>query len=101
MVAFGGDFLAAGAADGVQRVVVDFAASDDRDFWIEELSQSAKDAALGLAAKAKENEVVAREQGVDDLRDDGIFVAVNSGEKRLVLFDHAQKVLAHFGLDGT
>jgi len=44
---------------------------------------------------------VAGEQGVDDLRDDRVFVAVNAGEQWLILFDHAQEVLAHFGLHGA
>ena len=101
VIAFGGDFLAASAANGAQRVVVDFAAGDDGDLRVEKLRQSAEDAALRLAAKPKKNEIVAGEQRVDNLRDDGVFVAMHAGKERLVFFDHAQKVLAHFVLHGA
>jgi len=41
------------------------------------------------------------EQGVDDLRDDGVFVAVDAGEKRFALFDGTKQIAADFILDGA
>src|ERR1700676_136754 len=96
VVAFGGNFLAAGAADGVQGVVIDFAAGNHGNFGIEQADEAAKDAAFGLAAQAQQNKIVARKQRVDDLRNDGVFVAVDAGEKRLVVLDGAQQILANF-----
>ncbi len=54
-----------------------------------------------MATKAEENEIVAREQGIDDLRDDGVFIAVHAGKKRLALFDGAEQIAAELILDGA
>ena len=54
VVAFSGDFFAAGAANGAQWIVVDFAARHDGNFGIEQLRQAAQDAALGLSAQTRE-----------------------------------------------
>src|SRR5712664_117590 len=58
IVAFGGDFFAARSANRFQGIVVDFAAGHDRHLRIEQVDESAKNAALGLAAKAEKNEIV-------------------------------------------
>src|SRR6266700_260774 len=50
VVAVGGDFFAAGAADGLEGIVVNFAAGDDGHFGIEKTNKAAQNAALGLAA---------------------------------------------------
>ena len=44
---------------------------------------------------------MAREQGVYDLRDHGVFVAVDARKKPLTLFDGAQKIAANFIFDGA
>src|SRR6266404_597309 len=100
VVAFGGNFFAAGAADGLERVVVDFAAGDDGHFGVEEIDEAAQDAAFGLAAEAEKNKIVAREQCVDDLRDDGVFVAVDAGKQRFTFFDGAKEIAADFVFHG-
>ena len=69
---------AAGAADRPQRVVVDFATGNHGDFRVEQLDQRAQDAALRLAAQPEQDEVVTGQNGVCELRDDGIFIADNS-----------------------
>ena len=101
IVALGGDAIAAGAADRAQRVVVDFAARNDGNFGIEKIGEAAEDAALGLAAQAKQNKIMPGKQRVHDLRDDGVFVAVNAGEERLAAFDGAQEISANFVLHGA
>src|SRR6266481_2572954 len=85
-----GDFLAAGAANRAQRVIVDLAAGDDGDFGVQQLHEAAQDAALGLPAQTQEDEVVTREESVDDLRNDGIVVAVEPWKESLAFFDGAQ-----------
>jgi hypothetical protein len=50
---------------------------------VEQGGEGAEDAGLGLAAEAEEDEVVAREDGVDDLGDDGIVIADDAGEEGL------------------
>ena len=83
------------AADGPQRIVVDFAAGDHGNFRVEELDQAAQDAALRLAAQAQQDEIVARKQGVDDLRNHAVFVAMDAGKQRLVPLDRAQQIAAN------
>ncbi len=100
VVALLGDFLAAGAADRAERIIVDFTAGYDGDFRVEQLHEAAQNAALGLSAQTQKNEIVAREERVDDLGHDGVFVAVNAGKERFVSFDGAQQIAPHLVLHG-
>src|SRR6266404_1227329 len=100
IIAFGGNSFAAGAADGLEGIIIDFAAGDDGHFGIEEIDESTQDTAFGLAAEAEKNEIVAGEQSVDDLRDDGVFVAVDAGKQRFALFDGAKEIAADFVFHG-
>jgi hypothetical protein len=50
VVAFGGDAFAASSADGLERVVVDFATGDYGDFGVEKIDEAAENATLGLSA---------------------------------------------------
>ncbi len=59
-------------------MIVNFAAREIGHFGVEKIHQAAEDAAFGLAAQAEENEIVAREKRVDDLRQNGFFVAVHA-----------------------
>ena len=54
-----------------------------------------------MAAEAEENEVVPRENCVDDLRHDGLLVAEDAGEQRAALTEPLEKVLPHLVLDGA
>src|SRR5712692_5722075 len=87
--------IAAAAADGTERVVVDLATGDDGDFRIEQGHQAAENAAFGLPPQAEEDEIVPRQDSVDNLRDDGVLVAVDSREQRFPFVHLAQKVLPH------
>ena len=75
------DQFAAGLADRAQRVIVDFAASEIRHFGIEKIYEAAQNAALRLSAQAEEDEIVPREKGIDDLRQDSLLVTVHALEK--------------------
>src|SRR5690348_4488204 len=92
--AFGLGAFAAGVANGAIRIVVDLAAGDDGDFRVEEIHQIAQDARLGLPAKSKQNKIVARENGVDDLRNHRVVIAANSREKFLAGAQFVQQVIA-------
>jgi hypothetical protein len=65
---------------------------------IEERRKGAQDAAFGLAAQAEQNEVVARKNGVHDLRHDGVVVADDAGEDAgvVVLTQAGDEVFAEF-----
>ncbi len=93
------DQLATVGADGFERVVVDFGAGDGRHALVEELDELADDAALGLTAQTQQNQVVPREDGVDDLRDDRLVVADDAGENLFARAQFAEEVGAQLVLD--
>ncbi len=77
-----GDEVAAVFGDGGVGVVAHLGAGDVGAGGVEQGGEGAENAGFGLAAKAEEDEVVAREDGVDELGDDGVFVADDAGEER-------------------
>jgi len=99
IIAFAGDFFAARAADGLERVIVDFAARNDRHFRIEQIDQATQNAAFGLAAQAEKNEIVPREKRIHDLRNNRVFIPVDAREEGLALFDGPEQIAAEFILD--
>ena len=80
---------------------MNFAAGDVGNLGVKKFDQAAQDAALGLAAQAEQDEIVARQNGVGDLRQDRFFVAVNAGEERFARFELAQQIRAHLILHRT
>src|SRR4029079_9144683 len=60
-----------------------------------------QDARLRLPAQPEQDEVVAREDRVDDLRHDGLLVADDALEERSPFTQPQDQVLAHLGLDGA
>ncbi len=64
------------------------------------VDQGADEARLRLAALAQEDDVLAGEDGVLELRDDGFFEAVDAGEQLLAACHLADQVAAHLFLDG-
>ena len=79
-----GDEVAGVAGHRGVRVVVDLAAGDDRHPLVEQPGERADHAGLRLAPLAQEDHVVAGEQGVLQLRQDGLLVA-----------EHAARTTAH------
>src|ERR1035438_7542569 len=75
-----GHQIAAAAANGSVRVVVNFAAGQVRRPFVEQGGELADEAGFGLAAQSQENEVVARQDGVDHLGHDGILVSDDAGK---------------------
>ncbi len=93
------DARAAGAADGRQRIVVDFAPRDDGNPLVEQIHQGAEDPALRLAAQAEQDEIVARENRVDELRDDRVVVPDDAGEQPFSRLELPDEIVPDFLLD--
>ena len=64
------------------------------------VGEHADQARLGLPAQSEKNEVVARKNGVDDLRHDGVFVPENARKQFLAALNFADQVGAELVLDG-
>ena len=54
----------------------------DGDRLVQQAGEAAEDPALRLPAEPEQDEVVPREDGVDELRDDRVVVADDAGEER-------------------
>jgi glycerophosphoryl diester phosphodiesterase len=80
---------------------MDLAAGHDRDAFVEQIGQTAKDPALGLAAKSQQDEIVARENGVYELRDDGFVEPDDSGKELVAGLQLPNEIIANFLLDRT
>jgi hypothetical protein len=72
---------------------------------VKQRGECAQQARLRLSAQAEQDEVVAREDGVDYLRDDGVVVADDAGEQALLrtgdLAQARDEVVAKLVLDAT
>src|SRR5262249_13802403 len=84
-----------------ERVAVQRAALDRRDPFVEEAGQRAQQAGLGLGSEPEQDEVVPREERVDDLRLDGQLVADDAREQRLPGPQPRDEVGAQLVLDGA
>ena len=93
------DQIAASPADRSKRVVVDFAARNHRDHVIQKIDQSTENPALGLTSQSQQNHVMARKNGIRDLRNDGVFVSDDPGKHRLVCPKLTDKIRPHFVFD--
>ena len=80
-------------------VVEDLRAGDDRHPLVEEPHQEARHARLGLAALAQEDDVLPREDGVFDLRQNGVLVADDAGEELRAGLEPLDEVVAELLLD--
>jgi hypothetical protein len=93
------DEIARVARDRRERVVVHLAAGDDRHRLVEKADERAQDARLRLTAQAEQDEVVSRQDRVDDLRHDRLLIADHAGEERAAAGEAREQVLAHLVLD--
>ena len=80
---------------------MNLAAGHHRNLLVQQIDEAAQDAALRLSAQSEQNEVVLREDRVDELRHDRLVVADNAGEERLAGLQLAHEVVADFLFDGT
>jgi hypothetical protein len=96
-----GEEIAAAAADRLIRIVVDFTALDVRHPLVEQCGEHTNEPCLGLPAQPKKDKVVTRQNGVDDLGDDGIVVAENARKQGLASLYFTDQVVTEFVLDGS
>ncbi len=101
LVALLGDQIAAAAADGMERIVADFAAGNVRQPFVQQSGQHADDAGLGLAAQSQQDEIVPRQNGVHDLWNHGIFEADHAREQVLAALEFADQILAQLAFHGA
>ena len=101
LVSLGGQAAAARRTEGRERVVVNLAAGDDRDFRIELIGQRAEEPRLGLTAQTEENEVMFGEQGVGDLRHDALVIADDAPEQGLAGAQARNRIGAQFLFHGA
>ena len=85
--------------DRVVRVVVDLAAGHDRHPLVEQGHQGPHHPGLGLPPLAQEDDVVGGEDGVLELREDGLLVAHHPFDHRFARGDPGDGVLADLLLD--
>ena len=95
------DQLAGVAGHRRVGVVVDLAAGDDRHPLVEEVGERPDDAGLRLTPLPQEDHVVAGEDGVLELREDGVLVAEHALDQRLPRPDAGDGVASHLLLDGN
>jgi hypothetical protein len=81
-------------------VVVDLAARHDGDLLVQKVDELPQDARLALAAQSQEDEVVPRQQGVLDRRDDGLLIPDDARKQRAPLLHPADEVETHLLLHG-
>ncbi len=91
--------LAAVGGDRSKRIVVDFRAGDDRNSLVEQFGELANDAALCLSAQAEQDDVVPRQNGVDELRNDRFVVTDNARKKFLAGAQFFDQIEAQFVFD--
>src|SRR5215217_3376637 len=87
------------SGDRAQWVVVHFGTGDDWYALIEQISQQANDAALCLPAKAKQNDVMPRQNGVNQLRNNGVLVAHDAGKQLLAAAQFSYEIATQLILD--
>ena len=80
-------------------VVVDLRTRDHRQPLVEQRDERADHAGLRLAALAEEDDVVAGEQRILELRQHGVLVAEHAGEQRLAVLDLRDGVAPDLLLD--
>ena len=80
---------------------MDLAARNDRDLVVEQIDQPAQNPALGLAAQSEQDEIVLRENRVDELRDDAVVVTDDAGKEHLARLELAHEVVADLLFDRT
>src|SRR5262249_9924549 len=94
-----GEACAARRADRGQRIVVDLAAGEHGHRLVEQAREQPRNASLGLTALAEQHDVLAAEDRVLDLRDDGLVVADDTGQERLAAPKARDEVVTHLLLD--
>ena len=91
--------LPAVRADRMIRIIVDFRTGNDRNLIVEKICKLANDAALCLATQAQQNQIVPREDRIDELRNNRLVIANNAGKQFLAPLEFANQIRAHLVFD--
>ena len=75
---------------------MNLAARHDRNLRVQQMDQRAQDAALRLTAETEQDEVMARQHRVDELRDNGFVVADDAREQMFARLKLLNQVVADF-----
>src|SRR5207247_316303 len=89
-----GHALAPVLRDRRERVVVHLAPSENRYFFVEQRDELAQDAALRLSPQAQQDEIVAGQNRVHELPDDGGLVADEPRGQRGAVLEQTDQILA-------
>ena len=95
VVAGFGSPVAAALADGIEGVAVNLAAGNLGDGLVQQVDQAADDAGLGLTPFAQQDQVLAGQDGVFQLGDDGVLKTDDAGEHDLLGPHLGHQVSAH------
>ena len=95
----GGELFFGRGGGGSERVVMQVAACDGRQPFVEQTYERADHSGLGLAPLAEEDHIVARQQSVLQRGDDGLLVAEHIREDGAPLSDGCDEVAADFFFD--
>ncbi len=93
------DEIARVLGDGGERIVVHLAARHHGHRLVEQRDERAQDARLRLTTQPQQNEVVPRQQRVDDLRHHGVFVAQHTAEQGPAVLQAGDEVPTDLVLD--
>ena len=96
VVALGGDFFAASAADGLSGSSLISQPATTGISASRKIDQSAQNAALGLPAQSQQNKIVPREQRRSRSAARRCLRSRECREKRLAALDQPQKIAANF-----
>ena len=93
------DHQAASLTNRRVRIVVDLAAFDRRRSLVEQPYKLTQDPALSLSPKSKQDEVVTRQQRIDNLRNNRIVVTNDAWKYNFTPIEPGSQVLAQFVFD--
>ena len=82
-----------------EGIIVDLAALDAGNRFIQEVGQLPQDAALGLTAETQQDHVVSGEDCVDHVGNDRVLIPHDSGEDRLPILEFSDEIEPHLILD--
>ena len=88
-------------ADRAEGIVVDLAPRNDRHDGIEQFHQGPEDARLRLSPEAKQDEIVLRQDGIDDLGQHRVLVADHTLEQGGAGVEGMKQVGPEFLADGA
>ena len=93
----------AGMADRLEGIVIDLAAREEGDLFVEQADERPQNATLGLAAQTEQNEIMPGEDSIADLRHHAVVVTDDPRENGIiaVLVQTRNQVVAQLIFDSA